>query len=153
MKKVLSISLVGLLLALLASTIAQASPPENFYLTKICPSLDNPNACDIQYADSPFEHLVGGQIIYFDRVYWENPAGHEFEIARVEVTTGDDTGQAIGQIRWIKDYGLFTFGQGSGSLAGLHANGRVEFVEITDDGRYVFSLTGTYHIDPVRGDE
>ena len=151
MKRVLTVSLVGLFLALLVTTLAQASPPEYFYLMKVCPSLDNPNACDIQSAD-PFSQLVGGQIIYVDRVYWENPAAHLFEIARIEVTTGDASGQAIGQVRWIKDHGLFTIGQGSGSLAGLHANGRIEFLGLADD-RYAFSLTGTYHVDPVGGDK
>lgn len=152
MKRILTASLIGLLLAMLVTTLAQASSPEYFSLEKVCPSLDNPNACDIQSAD-PISQLAGGQIIYFDRVYWENPAGHLFEIARVEVTTGDGSGQATGQIRWIKDHGLFTIGQGSGSLAGLHATGRVEFVDIANDGRWLFSLTGTYHIDPAQGDE
>lgn len=148
MKKALTISLIGLLLTVLATTMAQASPRQDFYLEKVCPSLDNPNACDIQAADAPFGHLAGGQIIYFDRVYWENPAGHTFEIARVELTTGDGCGVAIGQVRWIRDHGLFTFRQGSGCLDGFHANGRVEFVKIDTDGRWVFSMTGTYHIDP-----
>jgi hypothetical protein len=145
--RILIIALV-IVAALLAVTAVQASPRQDFYLEKICPRWDNPNACDIQNAAPPFTQLNGGQIIYTDRVYWENPAGHLFEIARVKITTGDGSGSALGQIRWVGDYGLFTIMQGTGSLAGLHANGTVEFKEVAGDGRWVFTWIGTYHVDP-----
>ena len=148
MKTRITLTVLVIAAALLAVTAVQASPRQDFYMEKICPNADNPNACDIQDAAPPFAQLIGGQIIYTDRVYWENPAGHLFEIARVEITTGDDSGSALGQIRWIGDYGLFTIMQGTGSLAGLHANGKVEFKDVASDGRWVFTLIGTYHIDP-----
>jgi hypothetical protein len=136
------------LVAFLTAMTVQASSREDFYLEKVCPSLDNPNACDIVYADSPFEQLLGGQIVYYDRVYWENPAGYTFEIARVELRTDENHGMAIGQVRWLKDHGLFNFTQGSGLLDNLHATGRIDFMGVDLDGRYRFSLSGTYHIDP-----
>lgn len=148
MKTRITLTALVIAAALLTAAAVQASPRQDFYLEKICPSGDNPNACDIQNAAPPFTQLNGGQIIYTDRVYWENPAGHLFEIARVEITTGDGSGSALGQIRWLGDYGLFTVMQGTGSLAGLHANGKVEFKEIAGDGRWVFTWIGTYHIDP-----
>jgi len=144
------ISIITLIIAavLLGTTSVNASPGEDFHLVKVCPSETNLNACDIVAADPPFEGLVGGQVIYDDFVYWDNPAGYTFEIARVEVTTGDNAGMVTGQIRWIKDHGLFTFRQGSGSLDNLYATGRVDFIGFAQDGRWLFSLTGRYHIEP-----
>ena len=147
MKTKISIIIIIIAATLLATTTVQASPRQDFYLEKVCPSADNPNACDIVSAN-PFAQLMEGQVIYFDRVYWDNPAGHSFEIARVEVTTGNNDGMVIGQVRWLKDHGLFTFNQGSGSLDNLYATGRIDFLGVEPDGRYRFSLTGTYHIDP-----
>jgi len=149
---VLRIAFAAIMLALLfvlalVTFSVQAAPPNDFYLEKVCPSLSNPYACDIQNA-SPFTQLDGGQINYFDRVLWTNPAGFVFEIAKIEITTGDDSGVTTGQVRWIRDHGLYTLRSGSGNLAGLHATGRVEFVGMTEDGRYLYALTGTYHVDP-----
>ena len=147
MKKLFVLGIIVLMIAMLAVSTVSASPRQDFYLEKICPSADNPNACDIVTAD-PLTQLVGGQVIYTDRVYWENPAGHLFEIAKVVITTGDGSGSAMGQVRWLGDYGLITIMQGTGSLAGLQANAKVEFKEVAADGRYLFSLTGTYHVNP-----
>ena len=147
MKTRISIIILVIAVTLMAATTVQASPRQDFYLEKVCPSLTNPNACDIVSAD-PIAQLVGGQVIYFDRVYWDNPAGHSFEIARVEVITGNNDGMVIGQVRWIKDHGLFTFNQGSGLLDNLYATGRIDFLGVEPDGRWRFSMTGTYHIDP-----
>jgi hypothetical protein len=148
MKTRISIMILFIAVTLLATTTVLASPRQDFYFEKVCPSLDNPNACDIDYAGSPFDQLVGGQVVYFDRVYWDNPASFTFEIARVEVTPGDSNGMVIGQVRWLKDHGLFTFTQGSGSLDNLYATGRIDFLGVDPDGRWRFSLSGTYHIDP-----
>ena len=149
MKTRITLIVLVIAAALLAVTAVQASPRQDFYLEKICPSLTNPTvACDIQNSAPPFTQLNGGQIIYTDRVNWENPAGHLFEIARVVITTGDGSGSALGQIRWIGDSGLFTIMQGTGSLAGLQANGKVEFKEVAGDERWVFTWIGTYHVDP-----
>lgn len=148
MKTRISIIILIIAATLLATTTVQASPRQDFYFEKVCPSPDNPNACDIVDADSPFEQLMGGQVEYFDRVYWDNPAGFTFEIARVEVTTDESDGMVIGQIRWLKDHGLFTFTRGSGSLDNLYAAGRIDFLGVDPDGRWRFSLSGTYHIDP-----
>lgn len=147
MKTRISIIILIITVTLMAATTVQASPRQDFYLEKVCPSLTNSNACDIVSAD-PIAQLAGGQVIYFDRVYWDNPAGHSFEIARVEVTTGNNDGMVIGQVRWIKDHGLFTFNQGSGSLDNFYATGRIDFLGVEPDGRWRFSLSGTYHIDP-----
>ncbi len=147
MKTRVSIILLIIAVLLLGTTSAQASPGQDFYLEKVCPSDTNPNACDIVAANPPFAGLVGGLVIYDDLVYWANPAGHEFEIARVEITTGADDGMVTGQIRWIKDHGLFTLRQGSGSLDNLYATGRVNWIG-EEGGHYRFSLTGTYHIEP-----
>jgi hypothetical protein len=148
MKKPFVIGIVVLMIAMLAVPTAQAAPRQDFYAEKICPSVDNPNACDIQSATPPFAQLNGGQIVYTDRVYWENPAGHLFEIAKVEITTGDGSGSAAGQVRWIGNYGLLTIMQGTGSLAGLHANAKIEFKDVAGDGRWVYTWVGTYHVDP-----
>lgn len=148
MKKLLFVMMIVLMASMLAVSTAQASPREDFYMEKICPSPDNPNACDIQNAAAPFTRLNGGQILYTDRVYWENPAGHLFEIARIEIKAGNGSGTARGQIRWIGEYGLFTVMSGTGSLKGLHANGRIEFKDVAPDGRWIFTLRGTYHVEP-----
>ena len=42
----------------------------------------------------------------------------------------------------VSDHGYFTLGQGEGTLAGLHAVGRVDW--LAGD---VFSLAGTCHLD------
>jgi hypothetical protein len=147
MKRLIVVGIAVLMIAMLAIPTASASPRQGFYLEKLCPRVDNPNACDIVTSD-PFTQLVGGQIVYTDHVLWENPAGHFFEIARVLITTGDGSGSAEGQVRWLGDYGLITIMQGTGSLAGLQANARVEFKDVAADGRLLFSLTGTYHMDP-----
>jgi hypothetical protein len=140
-----------LLLVILATAAsAQAAPRQTFYLEKVCPSIAAPtlNACDI-VAANPFGQLVGGAIIYNDRVWMpENPGGFTFEIARIRLRTGDNSGGATGQVRWIKDHGLFTISQGTGSLAGLHVNAVVQYIGDTADGRMKFSVSGTYHIDP-----
>ena len=92
-------------------------------------------------------------MLYSHHVDQINPAGHVIQTARVEMFTEPSDGMAIGQVRFIDDGGRFTFGQGSGSLAGFHATGKVAFEgPVFDTGtgeiRLVFSLTGTYHIDP-----
>jgi len=131
-----------------AAVPSAASPPRNtFEIVKLCPSAGDDASCDI-VASTPFTELVGGRIIYDDRVYWENPAGWTFEIARVTLTTPGDAGTVVrGQVRWIRDSGLITLRQGSGTLAGLHGTGVVEY---TGDvgAQSKFTLTGTWHIDP-----
>lgn len=119
---------------------------DGFQIVKLCPTADDPAACDI-IASEPFGQLVGGRISYEDRVLWENPAGFTFEIARVTLTTGNNTGKVMGQVRWLKDSGKFTLRQGSGSLAGLHAVGTVEYTG-EDGDRYLYTLTGRYHLAP-----
>ncbi len=147
MKKFFVITFVVLMVALLAVPTAQASPKQDFYLEASCPP-SNQNACDIVSASAPFTHLVGGQILYLNRVYKVNPADHITRIARVDVITGNDDGMAIGQVRWLTDHGRFTFGQGTGSLAGLHATGKIAITGFDPDGTVTFSLTGNYHVDP-----
>ncbi|MBI5031385.1 MAG: hypothetical protein HZB51_12720 [Chloroflexi bacterium] len=150
MKKFFALGLSALVAILATTASVQASPRDTFYMEKVCLSVIAPdlNACDIVTADS-FGQLVGGLIIYNDRVWIPaNPAGFTFEIARIQVTTGDNSGTATGQVRWLKDHGLFTISQGTGSLAGLHVNAVVQYVGETADGRWLYSVSGTYHVDP-----
>lgn len=150
MKRLFALGFLALLIVLATTASVQASPRDTFYLEKVCPSNIRPdlNACDIVTA-TPFGQLVGGMIIYNDRVWMpENPGGFTFEIARIQLTTGNNSGTATGQVRWIKDHGLLTISQGTGSLAGLHVNARVEFKEVDLDGRWRFTVSGTYHVDP-----
>lgn len=130
-----------------AAPSAGTPPTDGFQLVKLCPTADDPAACDIVDASEPFRQLIGGRISYEDRVYWENPAGFTFEIARVTLTTGDDSGMVMGQIRWLQDSGKFTLRQGAGSLTGLHASGTVEYTG-DRDGRAEFTVAGTYHLQP-----
>lgn len=150
MKRFFALGFLALLIVLATTASVQASPRQAFDLEKVCPSNIRPdlNACDIVTA-TPFGQLVGGMIIYNDRVWMpENPGGFTFEIARIQLTTGNNSGTATGQVRWIKDHGLLTISQGTGSLAGLHVNAVVQYVDETMDGRWLYSVSGTYHIDP-----
>ena len=149
MNKYLMIGIAALLVGLVAAVPVQASPRQDFYFEKVCPSIDPTLvACDIITA-SPFSQLAGGMIIYNDRVWMpENPAGFTFEIARIQLTTGDHSGGATGQVRWLKDHGLLTISQGTGSLAGLHVNAVVQYIGDMPDGRYKYSVSGTYQTAP-----
>lgn len=61
----------------------------------------------------------------------------------VVLTTPNGDGKVYGQVRQVGDHGYFTLRQGEGTLAGLHAVGRIEWLEGD-----TFSLEGTYHLDP-----
>ena len=139
--------LLAVVLAGMLSLPVQASPGLSFWLEKTCPSTAEPtwNACDITETVEPFGLLQGGMIVYNDRFFGERPPG-VFEIAKVEVLTDNGVVAATGQVRWLKDAGLFTF-KGTETMPGFHANGRVEFVRMDGD-RFVYELIGTYHIDP-----
>jgi hypothetical protein len=138
-----------ILMVFLLATTAQASTRQPFHLAKVCPSPDNPMACDI-FEAVPFDVLIGGQIVYTDHAYFTNPTGRGLEIATIHLTTGSgkDQGEAVGHIRWLVDSGKFTIGNGSGSLAGLHADGTIEYMGTQADERPWFLLDGTYHVDP-----
>jgi len=144
-RAVILLVLVSLLVGVMGAG-ASASPREDFSLVKTCMSLTpgmEANACDISGAIGEMAMFNGGWIVYQDRVYWEK-GDKVREIARVHlVTTSGDT--LRGQIRWLDDHGMFTFSKGTGTAAGLHANGVIEYVGAAADGRAVFSLTGTYH--------
>jgi hypothetical protein len=145
-RRLLSAACAMALLFGLAGTVL-ASKSDEFTLQKACPHVDDPAACDIVSAD-PLTMLVGGQIHYLDRVWKETWRDGSLEIARVNVVTGDGKGAVIGQIRFLGYSGLFTWSKGTGTLAGLHASGTIEFVGTTSDGRWLYELAGTYHIDP-----
>jgi hypothetical protein len=146
------VAILLVLVALLVSAtaaVAYGSPREDFSLEKTCLSSTYPDpeavACDITDATGPWSMFNGGWILYEDRVYWEK-GDKVREIARVHlVTPAGDT--LRGQIRWLDDQGMFTFSKGTGQTAGYHANGQILFEEVASDGRYVFSLTGSYHIE------
>ena len=148
MKKWLFFGMLLLVLALLPLTNVQASTGEEFYLVKRCPDLHNPNACDIIDASGPFETLVGGQILYDRHQFWINPAGFVFESSTIELRTTNGSALAPGHIRWVGDYGLFTLLPGSGSLAGLHANGRVDLLGFVNETQADYRLIGKYYFEP-----
>jgi len=135
MKK-LAICGVAVLLLVLSVVPAYASPPDYFYLEKVCSDPDSP-FCDLQNAD-PFTDLNGGQIEYLTCA----PAPDKW-LCEVAFTTADEEGKVYGQVRWVSDHGYFTLRQGEGTLAGLHAVGRIDWLEGD-----TFSLEGTYHVDP-----
>lgn len=145
-RAVILLVLVSLLLGA-AATGVSATPRGDFYLEKACGSdtVWGLPACAITQADGPAEMFEGGWIVYEDRVYWEK-GDKVREIARVHlVAPSGDT--LRGQIRWLDDYGMFTFSKGTGEAAGIHANGMINFERVLADGRYLFSLTGTSHIE------
>jgi hypothetical protein len=144
-------AVTGALIVGLLGAVAPADgrpAKDEFRIEKWCPTADDPAACYIVESE-PFTQLVGGRISYEDRVYWTNPAGFTFEIARVTLTTGPgkDPGQIMGQVRWLKDSGLITLRQGTGSLADVHATGTVEYIAQEGD-LSAFELVGTYHVHP-----
>jgi hypothetical protein len=135
MKK-LAICGVAVLLLVLSVVPAYASPPDYFYLEKVCSDPDSP-FCDLQNAD-PFVGLNGGQIEYLTCA----PVPDKF-LCGVALTTANEDGKVYGQVRWVSDHGYFTLRRGEGTLAGLHAVGRIDWLEGD-----TFSLEGTYHLDP-----
>jgi hypothetical protein len=134
MKKLVICGVAALLLVLTVVS-AYASPPDYFYLEKVC----DPDApfCDLQNAN-PFTGLNGGLIEYLTCA----PALDKF-LCKVVLTTANWDGKVYGQVRWVSDHGYFTLRQGEGTLAGLHAVGRIDWLEGD-----AFSLEGTYHLDP-----
>ncbi len=135
MKKLVICGVAALLLVLTVVS-AYASPPSYFYLEKVCSDPESP-FCDLQNAD-PFTGLNDGQIEYLKCA----PLLDKF-LCEVVFTTANGGGKVYGQVQWVSDHGYFTLGQGEGTLAGLHAVGRIEWLEGD-----TFSLEGTYHIDP-----
>lgn len=135
MKKLVIYSVAAMLLMLAVGPVF-ASPPEYFYLEKVCSDPESP-FCALQAAD-PLTTLNGGQIEYLTCA----PAPDKF-LCEVVLTTLDGDGKVYGRVRWVSDHGYFTLRQGEGTLAGLHAVGRIEWV--SGD---TFSLEGTYHLDP-----
>jgi hypothetical protein len=135
MKKLVICGAVALLLALTVVS-TYASPPDTFYLEKVCPDPESP-FCDLQNAD-PFTDLNGGQIEYLTCA----PAPDKF-LCEVVLTTAGDDGAVYGRVRWVSDHGYFTLRRGEGTLAGLHAVGRIDGL-----GGDIYSLKGTYHMDP-----
>lgn len=133
MKKLIVMALVILLLTMVVAAV-EASKPDYFYLEKDC--VDSP-ICDLQNAD-PFTNLNGGQLEYLSCA----PATDKF-LCAVALTTGSGDGAVSGRVRWVSDHGYFTLRQGTGSLAGLHAVGRIDFLYDR-----TFSLEGTYHVEP-----
>jgi hypothetical protein len=146
MKKRILILIFLLFIALLAATTVQASPPQYFYLEKTC---DLANSCLLHDATPPFDILNGGRIYYLDHAYFGNPAGIWKESAAVLLTSEDGQHSLLGSVSWVlRDEnfrGRYTISKGTGDLEGVHASGKVEVVS-WDDG--IFSLTGTYHIEP-----
>ena len=135
MKKLVICGVVALLLVLSAVS-AYASTPDYFYLEKVCSAPDSP-FCALQNAD-PFGGLNGGQIEYLTCA----PAPDKW-LCETVLTTANGDGKVYGQVRWVSDHGYFTLRRGEGTLAGLHAEGHIDWLEGD-----TFSLEGTYHVDP-----
>ena len=135
MKKLVICGVAALLLVLPVVS-AYASTPDYFYLEKVCSDPDSP-FCDLQNAD-PFADLNGGLIEYL------TCAPHPDKwLCEVVFITANGDGAVYGRVRWVSDHGYFTLRQGNGTLAGLHAVGRIDWLEGD-----TFSLEGTYHLDP-----
>jgi len=135
MKKLVICGVAALLLVLTVVS-AYASPPTYFYLEKVCSDPDSP-FCDLQNAD-PFTDLNEGQIEYLTCA----PHPDKY-LCEVVLTTANGDGKVYGRVRWVSDHGYFTLRRGEGTLAGLHAVGRIGWLEGD-----TFSLKGTYHRDP-----
>jgi hypothetical protein len=119
-----------------------------FYLEKVCDGFIAPDICVISYAADPLGVLINGIIKYFDHAYFTNPAGISHEASTILVTASDGS-TANGHISWVSKNGEFsghyTILPGTGSLAGLHASGRVAVISWGD---MLFSFTGTYFFAP-----
>ena len=121
MKKLLICCVAALLLVLTVVSV-YASPPDYFYLEKVCSDPDSP-FCDLQNAD-PLDDLNGGQIEYKTCA----SAPDKF-LCKVVLTTANGDGMVYGRVRWVSDHGYFTLRRGEGTLAGLHAVGRIDWKE------------------------
>ena len=134
MKKLVFCGVAALLLVL-AIVSAYASPSDYFYLETVCSNPDSP-FCDLQNAD-PFTGLNEGQVEYL------TCACPDKWLREMVLTTANGDGKVYGRVRWVSDHGYFTLRHGEGTLAGLHAVGRIDLLEGD-----TFSLEGTYHLDP-----
>lgn len=139
MKKLMTIGIVTLLVTLTVTVTAQAAPPRHFYLEKVCADPVAP-FCDLQNAQPAgvLGVLNGGRLEYLGPIILKTDP-HLFVSSEV-VLTGTDGSTVQGHFRWVGDHGYFTLRQGTGALAGLHAEGVIEYVEGA-----TFSLTGAYH--------
>lgn len=133
----------------MAAAGASATPRDDFYLEKACGPGDTQwdlPVCFVTHGEDTAEMFEGGWIVYEDRVLWEK-GDKVREVARVYLVTADQESTLRRQIRWLDDSGMFTFSKGSGEAAGIHANGTVNFLNVGSDGRYLFSLSGTAHVE------
>ena len=141
MRKLLIVGMFALLVPLLAVMTAQAAPPQPFYLEKVCDYPPGVPLCGLQGADvsGPYAMLNGGTVEYLGPAEFENPAGI-YIISSEVLLTGADGSTITGHFTWVADSGYFTLRQGTGALAGFHAQGVIQWKEGA-----VYSLTGTYH--------
>jgi hypothetical protein len=135
MRKLVFFGVAALLLVLIVVSVC-ASSPNYFYLEEVCSDPDSP-FCDLQSAD-PFTGLNGGKIEYLTGA----PAPEKW-LCEVVLTTASGDGMVYGRVRLVSDHGYFTLRQGKGSLAGLYAIGRMDWLE----GDKI-SLEGTYRLNP-----
>ncbi len=147
--KLLAVFLVLCILLLPVSTaFAETPPPQDFYFTKQC-DLTTPGVCTI--IDSSLVVLIGATILYDNHAYFTNPDGIAHQAATILVTTADEGGTAIGHVSWVRKNGewsgIFTIEQGTGTLAGLHANGSIFFLSYVPP-LMTFSMEGTCFFAP-----
>lgn len=132
MKRLAIVWALAMILVLAATMAAEASPPEYFYLEKVC----DVDPCVIQ--KSNVEVLNGGTISYNYRMLDEERL---FLSAQVDIDVSG--GSAVGYFVFLGDHGYFTIQQGTGVLLGFHATGTI--------GRKgqsaIFPLEGKYHFD------
>lgn len=140
MKKHLILVFAVLLIALMMVGSVQASKPQYFYLEKDCTD-QTVTYCFLQnaYPDDLFDILEGGIVDYLGPVF-ANPQGKLS--SEVILWSADYNSSVTGHFRWVGDHGYFTLRRGTGALEGLHAVGRIEWIE-----GYIFSLEGTYHFE------
>jgi hypothetical protein len=134
MKKLVFCGVAALLLVLTIVSV-YALPTDHFYLEAVCSDPDSPFG-DLQNAD-PFTGLNGGQIEYL------TCACPDKWLCEVVLTTANGDGKVYGRVRLVRDHGYFTLRRGEGSLEGLHAMGRMDWLEGD-----IISLEGTYRLDP-----
>ncbi len=140
-------AVLAVLLCLGTLSTAFAGPPKTFTMKKVCPTVGSLISCDLvktAETPSPFTLLHGGTITYDDHAIFETH-GSVMESATITLApSGGGETAIVGHVSWVRDRGYFTWSNGSGALAGMHAQGMVEYVGSTPDGE-LYRLTGTYH--------
>ena len=149
MKKLLFITMIFVFVFGWGAVPAKAAPPQPFYLVKECIMGEEGEHTVCEISSATLEVLNGGTITYFDHAFFfPNRGGIAHEASTILVIAAEGS-TANGHISWVLIKGEFsghyTILPGTGSLAGLHASGRVA---VMDWSTLRFSFTGTYFVAP-----